>query len=276
MFQDNNLWLLIFAVVPAILYSLVIFKSVSAGLVKRRPMWSYILIGLLSIQILKIIHFVFPNIHQYIEVTPMIQNLGNGLFTMGEQPTMWAVFVFAFFQVAFFEEISKWFAFRVGNAVRGDTRDGKDSPFAVMFYSVMIAVGFATFENIHYVGRVLWGDLQGINPNEMLIARSLNSVVVHMLCGLFMGYFIALGRRCKNVIKHTGLTLLGLIVATLFHGIYDFNLMRTDISEDNFVNIFGLQFHINNNILIGIALVLAFFMGRHLSKMSYKNNGLLR
>jgi len=31
----------------------------------------------------------------------------------------------------------------------------ESSAFAVVFYSVMIAVGFAVFENILYVGRIL-------------------------------------------------------------------------------------------------------------------------
>lgn len=118
-------------------------------------MWSYIFIGLISIQILNIIHFLFPNIHTYIESQQVLHDLGNRRFVMTEEPTLLAIFVFAFFQVTFFEEISKWFALRVGNAIRGDTRNRKDSAFAVMFYSVMIAVGFAVFENIHYAGRAI-------------------------------------------------------------------------------------------------------------------------
>jgi RsiW-degrading membrane proteinase PrsW (M82 family) len=275
MFEDNNLWFFLFAVIPAILYSLFIYHRAPKGVVKKRPMWSYIFIGLLSIQILKVIHFLFPNMHNYVEFHKVFYDLGGGGIVSTDEPTLWAIFVFAFFQVAFFEEISKWFAFRVGNAVRGDTRDGKDSPFAVMFYSVMIAVGFATFENIHYVGRVLWGDLQGVDPNEMLMIRSINSVVIHMLSGLFMGYFIALGRRCKNVFKHAGHTLLGLLAATMLHGLYDFNLMK-GVTESEFISIFGLDFHIMNNLIIIGALIISWFMGKHLLKMSYNNKGLLR
>lgn len=274
MFQDNNLWFLLFAVIPAIIYSLLIYHKAPVGIVKKKPMWSFILFGLLSIQILRVIHFLFPHIHDYIENIQMFYDLGDGYFTVVEQPTTWAIFVFAFFQVAFFEELSKWFAFRVGNAVRGDTRAGIDSPFAVMFYSVMIAVGFAVFENIHYVGRALWGDLKGVNPNEMLLLRSLNSVVVHMLSGLFMGYFIAIGRSCKNVFKHAGYTLLGLFTATIFHGIYDYNLMK-GTTENDFINIFGLDFHINNNLMIIAALGVAWLMSNKLVKVNY-NKGLLR
>lgn len=274
MFEDNNLWLLLFAVVPAIIYSLFIYHKAPSGIVKKKPMWSFLIFGLLSIQILRVIHFLFPHIHKYVESTPVLYDLGNGLLGYREEPTLWAIFVFAFFQVAFFEEIAKWFAFRVGNAVRGDTRAGIDSPFAVMFYSVMIAVGFAVFENIHYAGRALWGDLQGVNPNEMLLVRSLNSVVVHMLCGLFMGYFIALGRTFKNIFKHAGYTILGLISATLFHGIYDYNLMKGTTAED-FTEIFGIQFHTTNNLLIIGGLIAAYFMANTLSKFSY-NKGLLR
>jgi RsiW-degrading membrane proteinase PrsW (M82 family) len=274
-FEDNNILLLLLAVLPAIIYSLIIFHKSPLGAVKKMPMWSYLAFGLLSIQVLKVIHFLFPHIHTYIENHIVHYDLGGGGIINTEEPTLWAIFVFAFFQVAFFEEISKWFAFRVGNAVRGDTRDGVDSPFAVMFYSIMIGVGFAAFENIHYVGRALWGDLKGIDPHDMLIARSLNSVVVHMLSGLFMGYFIALGRRCKNIFKHAGYTLLGLFTATIFHGFYDFNLMKPGFAGD-YINVFGIDFHINNNILIGAALVLSYLMANHLSKLSYNNSGLLR
>ncbi len=275
MFEDNNLWFLIFAVLPAIIYSLLIYNKAPKGVVGTKPMWSYIVIGLLSIQILKIIHFLFPNIHQYIELTPVLYDFGNGILGFVDEPTTYAIAVFAFFQVSFFEEISKWFALRVGNAVRGDTRAGIDTPFAVMFYSVMIAVGFAVFENIHYVGRAMWGDLKGVDVNDMLLIRSLNSVVVHMLSGLFMGYFIAIGRRCKNIFKHAGYTLLGLFVATIFHGIYDFNLMKGTVESD-FVNFLGLHFHITNNIMIIGALITAWFMSNKLIKMSYNNKGLLR
>jgi RsiW-degrading membrane proteinase PrsW (M82 family) len=275
MFEDNNLWFLIFAVVPAIVYSLLIYHKAPTGIVRKRPMWTYLMFGVLSIQFLKVIHFLFPHIHKYVETMPVMMDLGGGIIYAKEQPTMWAIFVFAFFQVAFFEELAKWFAFRVGNAVRGDTRDGKDSPFGVMFYSVMIGVGFAVFENVHYVGRALWGDLQGVDPNEMLFMRSISSVLVHMLSGLFMGYFIALGRRCVNVFKHAGYTVLGLLVATLFHGLYDFNLMK-GVTKSDVVNIFGLDFHISSNVLIGVALVIGWAMANHLSKISYKNKGLLR
>jgi RsiW-degrading membrane proteinase PrsW (M82 family) len=273
MFEDNNLLLLIFSVLPAIIYSLIIFHKSPKGIVNKKPMWSYLAFGFLSIQILKVIHFLFPHIHEYIEFNNTFHIIEGGI--IAQEPTLWAVFVFAFFQVAFFEEISKWFAFRVGNAVRGDTRDGKDSPFAVMFYCVMIAVGFAVFENINYVGRALWGDLKDVNPHEMLLVRSLNSVVVHMVSGLFMGYFIALGRGCKNIFKHAGYTIVGLITASMFHGLYDYNLMKPQFSYD-YINIFGINFHIHNNMLIIGALIVSYLMANHLSKISYKNKGLLR
>jgi len=274
MFEDNNLILLLFAVLPAIFYSLLIFRKAPKDVVKKKPMWSYLAFGFLSIQILKTIHFLFPHIHTHVETTPVILDLGTRI-VIGEEPTLWAIFVFAFFQVAFFEELSKWFAFKVGNAVRKEVKPGVYSPFAVMFYSVMISVGFAAFENIHYVGRALWGDLQGVDPRQMLLVRSLNSVVVHMLSGLFMGYFLALGRRLKNPLKHLGYTILGLFTATIFHGLYDFNLMKPH-DMDEYINVFGIQLHTNNNLLIMGAMIVAYFMANHLTKFSYKDKGLLR
>ena len=109
----------------------------------------------------------------------------------------------------------------------------------------------------------------------MLMVRSINSVVIHMLSGLFMGYFIALGRRCKNVFKHAGYTLLGLLAATLFHSLYDFNLMK-GVTESYFISILGLDFHIDNNLMIIGALIISWFMGKHLLSIEYNNKGLLR
>lgn len=275
MFEDNNIWLFLFAVLPAIIYSLIIYHKAPSGIAKKSTMWAYIFIGLLSIQIITIIQFLFPHILQHIEFQNTIHDMGSGKIIVTQEPTLWAIFVFAFFQVAFFEELSKWFAFRVGNAIRGDTRIGIDSPFAVMFYSTMIAVGFAAFENIHYVGKILFGEFKGVNPNEMLLVRSLNSVVVHMLSGLFMGYFIAIGRQFKNIFKHAGYTILGLFVATLMHGFYDFNLMKSPEIND-YVQVFGIDFHVHNNILIGIGLLLAYFMTINLTKISYSSNKLMR
>lgn len=274
MFENNNLWLLLFSVLPAIVYSYIIYKKAPEGVVRKKLMWSYIAFGLVSIQILHIIHFIFPNIHNHIE-TMLVSNVFlNGEIL--EIPTTWAIFVFAFFQVAFIEEFSKWITLKIGNLIRGNSKNRKDSAFAVMFYSIMIAVGFAAYENIHYVGRTLWGDLKGHDPNQMLIVRSLNAVTTHMISGLFIGYFIALGRECRHILKRIGYTALGLITATAFHGLYDFNLMKNDLMDSDFVSILELDFHITNNLMILSALVLSFFMGKHLLGVGKKDNELLR
>lgn len=267
MFQDNNLWLLLFAVVPAIIYSLIIFRTAPKGSIKVRSMWAYIAFGFLSIQILNLVHFIFPHIHEYVETIPVLFDLGNGFSFVFQQPTMFAIFIFAFFQVAFFEEISKWIALKLGNLFNRGEKKKKNTLFSIMFYSTMIAVGFAAFENVHYLGRALWGDLKGVDTGELLIGRSLNSVIVHMLCGLFMGYFIALGRIFASRIKRIGMVALGILVAVLFHGFYDFNLMRPDISDSDFVQVLGSYFHALNNILIGAGLIAAYFMGKHLLKI---------
>ena len=268
MFEDNNLWFFLFAVIPAIIYSLIIYHKAPDGVVKIKKMWSYIIIGFLSIQILTNFHFLFPNIHTYIESERVFYRIGND-FVSKNKPTLWAIFVFAFFQVAFIEELSKLFAFKIGNFLINNNI--KDSAFAIMFYSTMISVGFAVLENIHYVNRVLSGDLYGINPNKMLIARSVSSVLIHMLSGLFMGYFIAIGKMSNNIFKKLGYTILGLIIATLLHGVYDFNLMKTANISD-FINILGINFHILNSLIILESIFISWLM----SKKLLKNKKLLR
>jgi len=88
MFEDNNLWFFLFAVVPAILYSLFIYHKTPKGVVKKKPMWNYIIIGLLSIQTLKMIHFLFPHIHTYIEMRQVFYDISSGRFVIAEEPTI--------------------------------------------------------------------------------------------------------------------------------------------------------------------------------------------
>ena len=85
-------------------------------------------------------------------------------------------------------------------------------PYDGITYSVMISLGFATIENIHYVFR------GGI---DTAIIRMFTAVPAHATFGVLMGYFTGLA-KFKN--RKKSYLLLGLLVAIVFHGTYDFFL----------------------------------------------------
>ena len=117
--------------------------------------------------------------------------------------------IHAFVIVAFSEELCK-FIF-----VRGILYRNKNfnEPLDGIVYSVMVGMGFATAENIIYV-------LSG--GEGTAIVRMFSAIPAHALFAVLMGYWLG-----KAKFTHRRATLYGvvaLLVATLFHGIYDYFL----------------------------------------------------
>lgn len=272
MFENHNLLYFLLCLIPIAIYSIVMFKIAPKQSVKLKVMFGYIILGFLSVEFLNSIQFIFPNLYQHIEYNLSVIDFGDNNIKIKKTPTTWAIFVFSFFQVAFFEEICKWLSFKIGNSIRGKRKVFKESYLSTMFYSTMISAGFALLENIHYISRALWGDLLGSDPINLIIIRSINSVLVHMICGMFMGYFIALSKNSLKIFKRSIFFILSLLVSIVFHGMYDFNLMKPNLTMDEFIQVFGLDFHITNNILISFGIITSIIMGNHLSRLSKKKD----
>lgn len=112
----------------------------------------------------------------------------------------------AFLLVALIEEFSK-FIF-----VRGVLYHNKNfnEPFDGIVYSVMVGMGFATFENILYVSD------GGVST---AILRMFTAVPAHASFAVLMGYFLG---KAKFEHKKGYYSIYALAVATLFHGAYDY------------------------------------------------------
>lgn len=115
----------------------------------------------------------------------------------------------AFAVVAFLEELSK-FAFIRGILYRNKNFN---EPLDGIVYAVMVGMGFATAENLIYVW---YGD------GGTAIYRMFSAIPAHALFAVLMGYW--LGRAKFIRAKEKRLSLLALVTATLFHGIYDYFL----------------------------------------------------
>ena len=137
-----------------------------------------------------------------------------------------------FIQIAFIEELSKFVAFLIIEKHRRKKGKLNDHPLATMFYVGMVSLGFAIVENVHY-------GVRAVDPTTTIMWRSITAVIGHTVFGLFMGYWIVIGRvggrlnnrslldilvLKKEKIRMVIFSFIGLFVATVLHGIYDLHL----------------------------------------------------
>jgi RsiW-degrading membrane proteinase PrsW (M82 family) len=119
----------------------------------------------------------------------------------------------AFVIVGCSEELSKFTMLRL----YAYPKQSFNEPFDGIMYSVMVAMGFATLENIGYVQQ------HGIST---AIIRMFLSVPAHAAFGVITGYYVGLAKFNKE--KAAWLMLKGILLAILFHGAFDFFLFLQD------------------------------------------------
>lgn len=91
-----------------------------------------------------------------------------------------------------------------------------DEPLDGVVYGATASLGFATLENILYVGE---GGL------EVAVLRALTAVPEHAFTGVIMGAFLGRARFAQDASQRFGLLAAGLGYAILVHGAYDAFLM---------------------------------------------------
>jgi len=214
-----GLSVLLLSLLPAVIYILVIYVTVPYKKINLTTAFAYLFVGFMSVGFLKYMWMAFPSL------TTLAESVTNPIF----DPFRFYHYYY-FLQVALLEELSKVAIFFLIERYRRKSSSVKDHPIATMFYMGMVALGFAVIENIHY--GMMYGD-------GVLYWRAITSVIGHMVFGLFMGYWIAMGRmgarfydrslfdivinkrkRIRNVVY----TIFGISAATILHGIYDLHL----------------------------------------------------
>ena len=111
------------------------------------------------------------------------------------------------------EEICKYYCLYSVAYSRPDFNE----PFDGITYAVMVSMGFATAENIMYV---LDGGFQ------VAVMRVFTAVPAHATFAVLMGYFVGLSKFRNH---HSPFLILGITIAVVFHGIYDFFLTIDNI-----------------------------------------------
>lgn len=153
----------------------------------------------------------------------------------------------AFVVVAFTEELMKWLMVRAYAYKRAFFNE----PFDGIVYGVMVSMGFATLENIGYVFQFGW---------QTGLMRMVLAVPAHATFGVLMGYYFGLARFVGKE-REWGLKIRGLLLAVLFHGLYDLFLL---VQQDN-----TITDRVSSGLLFGTA-VLSFLVAVKLSWQAIK------
>ncbi len=124
--------------------------------------------------------------------------------------TIFNVFIHAFFVVALTEELAKYAVLRFVALPKRDFNE----PFDGITYSVMIAMGFATLENVIYVFYT-----HHDYPLNVALGRMFTAVPAHAANAVLMGYFMGLAKFARD--RHA-LMFTALMTAVVAHGFYDF------------------------------------------------------
>jgi len=116
-------------------------------------------------------------------------------------------FVNAFLKVALIEEFSKFIFIRF---VLYRNKNFNE-PFDGIVYAVMVGMGFATLENFLYVFQY------GI---ATAVLRMFTAVPAHAMFAVLMGYYLGKAKFIHS--RELYYSVVALLVATLFHGAYDY------------------------------------------------------
>ena len=136
-------------------------------------------------------------------------------------------FIYAFLGVAIIEEFFKFLAARL-LTWRNKNFNYK---FDGIVYCLFGSMGFAATENIFYLfsEKMMTGSQSA--AVHLGIQRGLLAIPLHAMCAIFMGYYYGNAKYAKSYGNRSGCRtnlLLGLLIASLLHGFYDFCLFTGD------------------------------------------------
>jgi RsiW-degrading membrane proteinase PrsW (M82 family)/GNAT superfamily N-acetyltransferase len=130
--------------------------------------------------------------------------------------TVTGIIISSFFFIALVEEFCKFLPLRYYSF----SRKSFDEPLDGIVHSVMIAMGFATLENIGYV-------LTAPNGLQVGMLRMFTSVPAHATFAVITGYYA--GKAKFDFVNKKALLMKGILLATFFHGTFDCCLFLTKI-----------------------------------------------
>ena len=194
-------FLIILAILPSLLISSFVYKKDK----HKEPISILILLftlGACSTFVVAIISYILE-----ITFPVLAKNISDTSF--------FELLIQVFLEVALLEELCKWFIiyiFGYKNKKFNETYD-------IILYSVLVGLGFATWENLLFV-------FENYSIQTALF-RGILSVPGHVAFQIFMSYYLCMAKiseikisnkdKVKNILK-------SILIPSLLHGIYDFCL----------------------------------------------------
>jgi RsiW-degrading membrane proteinase PrsW (M82 family) len=133
-----------------------------------------------------------------------------------------------------------------------------DEPVDIMLYMIIAALGFVALENILiFLSPKIF--LLGLGETLILVVfRFISATLLHALTSGILGYFLALS--FFEIKKRVKFLVIGITLATLFHGLYNLSFTNPDLIYHYFGNIIKvevLRFSIPTIILIALAILVS-------------------
>ena len=253
--------LLLYSIIPGVLYTFLLYLSTPYKSWDVKVAFKYFKSGIFTVILLLFLYKMFPS-----------------LVGVYGETMIGHIFILAFIQAGLFEEFTKFLNYKIARWFINPI-DKRNHPLSMMVYSGIVGLGFASVENISYG---LYGGL------DVLVIRAVTSVILHMTCGFIIGYWISLAdndykfrtnptHRLETLsiidivvmsrpkLRKISYSVIGILMATFFHGLYDFNIMVISGSDDVYVH--NISMTITAIILIFL-VYLSKKMANHLVKLS--------
>lgn len=185
--------LILLSIAPALLIIVYIYYSDKYDKEPRHLLFICFLLGAVgSILIASVSHLFFSQVYPQLE-----------------EQIIWIQFCKAFLVIALVEEFSKYIFVRYF----AQRHKAFDEPYDGIMYAIMVSMGFAVTENLAYA-------FQG--GIDVALYRAFTAVPAHATFGIIMGYYMGKAKFSRYRVRYN---LIGLGLATFFHGIYDFFLI---------------------------------------------------
>jgi len=220
--------LVFFSFIAGLIYSSIIYATVPYKIINIKVAMGYLLGGSIAIAGVLGVHDLFP------WWLSLGETITKALFDITWLSDIFYLQITYFLQVGFLEEFMKIAVFLIYGLVRNQRGD---HPVSTMFYMMMVSMGFGLVENYRYAIDSIGSQFP--HPFQVLTIRTFTTTIGHMVFGLIAGFWIALGRippksdysrswfdvviKKRPKIRKWFYITIGLIGATIFHGIYNFN-----------------------------------------------------
>ncbi|MBE0664020.1 MAG: PrsW family intramembrane metalloprotease [Bacteroidales bacterium] len=122
---------------------------------------------------------------------------------------------YALVTAGFVREFGKFLAIRIASFSRKDLNNPADG----IVYSVMASLGFT-------LAALIW-NIIFFQEDSQELYRSFLTLPANIITAIILGFFLGLGEQRKNRFIDS---MTGLIAATLFHAVFEFSMLTSDVS----------------------------------------------